>query len=172
MKATVLIMLILMLGGCATDVPRPIQTAPEVNVSYAQALKESDKQRGAPVRWGGVIAKIENRSDESWIEIVDQPLDQDGYPRSTDRSAGRFLARVAGFVDPVVYATQRRITVAGKLDGTLQQRIGEHSYTYPVVKVEHLHLWPVQPKTVNYYYPYLYDPWFPWGYPYRHRLPR
>lgn len=169
MKAIILILGILTFSGCATDIPRPILNAPEVNVSYTQALKEPDKHRGLPVRWGGVITKIENRSEESWIEIVDQPLDQEGYPRSTDRSAGRFLARVAGFVDPVVYASQRRVTVAGKLDGTLQQRIGEHPYTYPVVKAEHLHLWPVQPKTVNYYYPYPYDPWYPWGYPYRHR---
>lgn len=110
MKAIILILGILTLGGCASDIPRPIQDAPERNISYAQALKEPDQQRGAPVRWGGVIAKIENRSEESWIEIVDQPLGEDGYPRSTDRSAGRFLARVSGFVDPVVYAAQRRIT--------------------------------------------------------------
>lgn len=169
MKAIVLIFLILTLGGCASDIPRPIQIAPEVNVSYAQALKEPDKLRGTAVRWGGVIANVENRSDETWIEIVDQPLEKYGYPHATDRSAGRFLAQVSGFVDPVLYTTQRRITVAGKLEGTQQQRIGEHPYTYPVVRVEHLHLWPLPPKTVNYYYPFPYDPWYPWGYPYRHR---
>ena len=169
MKKIVLLM-IGVLSGCATDIPRPIQSTPAVNIPLVLALKEPDKQRGAAVRWGGVIARVENRRDESWIEIVDQPLTKDGYPRESDKSSGRFLARIAGFVDPVVFTAQRRITVTGTLDGVTQRNIGEHPYRYPLVRVEHFYLWPSPPETVQYYSaPYGYDPWYPWGYPYRHR---
>ena len=168
---TVVLSIFLALAGCATDIPRPIQSAPAVNIPLALALKEPDPQRGAAVRWGGVIATVENRRDESWIEIVDQPLTKGGYPRESDKSIGRFLARVQGFVDPVVFAAQRRVTVTGTLDGVTERNIGEHPYRYPLVRVEHLYLWPPQPKATE-YYPIPYDPWYPWGYPHRHRHPR
>lgn len=167
---TIPLLVLVALTGCASAIPRPIQNAPAVNISLALALQEPDKQRGAPVRWGGVIATVENRRDESWIEIVDQPLTKDGYPRESDKSTGRFLARVRGFVDPVVFAAQRRVTVAGTLDGVTQRPIGEHPYVYPQVRVEQLYLWPLPPKTEHYYsLPYRHDPWYAWGHPPRHR---
>lgn len=168
----IVLLIIGALSGCATDIPLPIQSGPAVHIPLALVLKEPDQQRGAAVRWGGVIARVENRREESWIEIVEQPLTKDGYPRDSDKSTGRFLARVSGFIDPVVFAAQRRITVTGKLEGVTERSIGEHPYHYPLLRVEYLYLWPSPPKTVRYYpAPYGYDPWYPWGYPHRHRHP-
>ncbi len=175
MKAIVLI-LGLTLAGCATDVPRTIREAPAADIPLAEALKNPDQHRGAAVRWGGAITKVENRRDETWIEVVERPLDRDGQPRDTDQSAGRFLARAQGFLDPAIFAPKRLVTVAGTLDGNSLRSIGEHPYTYPVVRAEHVHLWPVPSKTErpDFYPPYRwYDPWYPWGYPYPypyHRL--
>jgi outer membrane lipoprotein len=170
MKAIALF-LALTLAGCASDIPRPIREAPAENIALAQALKEPLQHRAAAVRWGGAIASIENRRDETWIEIVERPLDVDGQPRVTDKSAGRFLARMQGFLDPAIFAPKRRVTVAGTLDGIGTRTIGEHPYAYPVVRVDSIYLWPVPPKTEYpyYYLPYWYDPWYPWGYPYPYR---
>ena len=170
MKAIALF-LALSLAGCASDIPRPIREAPADNIAFAQALKNPEQHRAAAVRWGGAIAAVENRRDETWIEIVERPLDVDGQPRVTDNSAGRFLARVQGFLDPAIFAPKRRVTVAGTLDGVSTRTIGEHPYTYPVVRVDSIYLWPVPPKTEYpyYYLPYWYDPWYPWGYPYPYR---
>jgi len=165
------LILSLTLTGCASDIPRPIREAPVENIPLAQALKNPDQYRAAATRWGGVIASIENRRDETWIEIVEQPLDQDGHPRDTDQSAGRFLARVNGFLDPAIFAPKRLVTVAGVLDGNSNRTIGQHPYSYPVVRVEHIYLWPIPAKAVHFYYhsPYWYDPWYPWGHPYPRR---
>src|SRR3970040_2046540 len=154
------------LAACASDIPRPIREAPADNIAFAQALKNPEQHRAAAVRWGGAIAAVENRRDETWIEIVERPLDVDGQPRVTDNSAGRFLARVQGFLDPAIFAPKRRVTVAGALDGVSTRTIGEHPYTYPVGGVDSIYLWPVPPKTEYpyYYLPYWYDPWYPWGY--------
>jgi len=165
------LLLTLTLAGCASDIARPIREAPAGDIALAQALQNPEQQRAAAVRWGGAIVSVENQRDVSWIEIVERPLDADGQPRNTDNSAGRFLARVDGFLDPAIFAPKRLVTVAGSLDGVSTRTIGAHPYTYPVVHAEHVYLWPILPKTVHHYYrsPYWYDPWYPWGRPYPRR---
>jgi len=69
MKAIALF-LALSLAGCASDIPRPIREAPADDIAFAQALKNPEQHRGAAVRWGGAIAAVENRRDETWIEIA------------------------------------------------------------------------------------------------------
>ena len=164
--------LVLLLAGCASDIPRPIRKAPAGNIPLAQALENAEQYRGTAVRWGGTITSVQNRRDETWIELVERPLDTNGQLRDTDKSAGRFLARIQGFLDPAIFAPKRQVTVAGTLEGVRARTIGEHPYTFPVVHVEHIYLWPILPKTIHYYYhsPYWYDPWYPWGRPYP-RLP-
>ena len=173
MKALVLL-LTLALAGCASDIPRPIREAPAEDIALAQALKNPEQHRGTAVRWGGAITAVENRRDETWIEIVERPLDAYGQPRDTDKSAGRFLVRVRGFLDPAIFAAKRLVTTAGSLDGNSVRTIGEHPYTYPVVRADSIYLWPPPPKTERPYYypPYWYDPWYPWGYPYPYLRPR
>jgi outer membrane lipoprotein len=165
------VFLALTLAGCASDIPRPIREAPAASIALTQALKNPDQHRTATVRWGGAIASVDNRRDATWLEIVERPLDTYGQPRETDKSEGRFLAKVDGFLDPAIFAAKRLVTVAGMLAGNDSRTIGEHPYTYPVVQVEHIYLWPVLSKTVPYYYrtPYWYDPLYPWGRPYPRR---
>jgi outer membrane lipoprotein len=165
---TIVLLLVLTLAGCASDIPRPIREAPAGNIPLAQALKNPEQYRGAAVRWGGTIASVQNQRDETWLEIVERPLEANGELRETDKSAGRFLARIQGFLDPAIFAPKRQVTVAGLLEGVSARTIGEHPYTFPVVHVEHIYLWPILPTTVYYYYhsPYWYDPWYPWGRPY------
>jgi len=76
-------------------------------------------------------------------------------------------------LDPAIFAPKRLVTIAGSLDGNNTRTIGEHPYTYPVVHVEHIYLWPIPSRAAHYYRsPYWYDPWYPWGYPYPHRRVR
>jgi outer membrane lipoprotein len=171
---SVLSLLVLALAGCASDIPRPIREAPAVNITRTQALQNPEQYRGAAVRWGGTIAAVENRRDATWIDIVERPLDANGEPRRTDKSAGRFLARVDSFLDPTIFAQKRQVTVAGSLDGNSTGVIGEHPYTYPVVHVETIYIWPQSTRMPPYYYPspyYWYGPWYPWGYPYYYYYP-
>jgi len=165
MRWTGLLPLIMMLAACASHIPRPIREAPPGNVGVAQALAEPESLRNSRVRWGGAIASVENLKDETWIEIVEQPLSSDGQPLRTDQSGGRFLARVPGFVDPSVYALRRLITVAGQFESIVTRHIGEHPYRYPVMRVDSLYLWPQEPANIHYHYyyaPYWYDPWYPY----------
>jgi outer membrane lipoprotein len=171
MKRPVSLLLALLLAGCATDVPRAIREAPAESVLPAEVLDAPESWRDRRVRWGGDIVGIENRKDETWVEIVEKPLYGNGQPRRTDTSRGRFLAAIPGFLDPAVYAKKRSITVAGTLEMPVTRTIGDYSYRYPVVRAASHHLWPAEPETVHHYY-YYYDPWWPYPWRYYRPLPR
>jgi outer membrane lipoprotein len=166
-RAFMPLIFIAMLSACASGIPRPISEPPPVKTSVAEARTDIERLRGTQVRWGGKIAGVENHPTETWIDIVELPLSRYGRPQETDRSGGRFIARIEGFLDPHVYTSGRQITVAGTLEKTLSRAIGDYPYTYPVVKTEVHHLWsPLEDMPPRYYYdPYWYDPWYPWGYP-------
>jgi len=164
-------------AGCATNVPLPIRTAPTGSPTVDIVRGAPDRYMGARVRWGGTIAGVENRAKETWLEIVDRPLSGSGRPVEQGRSAGRFLARVAAFLDPAVYAQGKSVTVVGTVQESVQRPIGQYPYRFPVVRTEMVYLWPPLPEPRPYYDPFWhdpfwYDPWSPfyrpWPY-YRHR---
>ena len=164
----------LVLAGCTT-VPEAIRKPPADDLQLAAVRPDPERYRDAVVRWGGLIAGVRNDANETVIEIVGRRLDSQGRPRDEDRSEGRFLARVGGFLDPAVYANSRELTVRGVLEGAVEQPIGEYRYRYPKVRVEQLYLWPVRLPPDPYYYrydPYWTYPWYPWSRPYYYPYPR
>lgn len=169
MKAAFALLPVLLLAGCATDIPRSIREAPADTVSPAEVLTSPEAWRSRRVRWGGEIVGIENRKDETWLEIVEKPLYANGRPQRSDTSRGRFLAVVPGFLDPAVHANGRAITVEGALENPVSRTIGEFSYRYPVVRVASHYLWPAEPEVIHHYY--YYDPWYPYPWRYYPRRP-
>lgn len=176
-RTLLLVGLLGMLGGCASDIPQPIRVAPPNNPTITAVLGDVKAYVGAPVRWGGSIASVENKAHDTWVVIVARPLDSDGEPIDNDRTLGRFIARVDGFLDPDIYSKDREVTVYGTVESRVTQMIGKHPYTYPLIKASTLYLWRDYPEAVPYYpypYPYwYYDPYFypfyryPYWYPYR-----
>lgn len=164
-----------LLTGCAANIPREISTPPPGNPTVAAVRADAAAFEGTPVRWGGTIAAVENQADETRLEIVERELDRSGQPRQSDRSDGRFIALIDGFVDPALYAEGREITVAGVVDGELTRKIGNYDYTFPRVQADQYLLWPLRREPDPRDYPpyWYYDPWYPWYpypyfYPYRH----
>ena len=156
------------LNGCASVPPvyDPVQDASFQGPTLAVARAQPDAFLQTRVRWGGAIARVENRRDETWVEIVEQPLARNGWPTGTDASAGRFLARFSGFLDPAIYAAGRSITVVGPLTGTAPGQVGDYRTTYLVVTVERHRLWPERraPEVIYLPDPFWYGPGYPWGY--------
>lgn len=164
-----------LLGGCASNIPKPIRVAPANNPTVAGVVANVNAFKGTAVRWGGTIASVENKAHETWVVIVARPLDSDGQPIENDRSLGRFIARVSGFLDPDIYTKDREVTVSGTVERSVVRMIGKHPYAYPLVKVQTLYLWRQYPEAAPYYpYPsWYYDPYYypfypyPYWYPYR-----
>ena len=157
-----------LLSACASNIPEAIRSAQPSVVRATEVQRAPETYRGTLVRWGGSIVAVRNLKDETRIEVVSRRLDGSGRPLAEDRSEGRFIAKVSGFLDPAVYGAGRDITVTGRVDGALEQQIGEFAYTHPLVQSEEIYLWEPLPPPSRYrdYDPFWHDPFYPWGYPY------
>ena len=158
-----LLFAVLWLSACATNVPAPIREAPAAQPLPDEVRADPTRFQGQPVRWGGVIASVSNRADETGVEVVARPLSGSARPQEVDRTYGRFLARVPGFLDPAVYAPGREITVTGTISGLESRPVGEYAYPYVVVDVTAHYLWAVrEPIREPAMSPWWYDPWYPY----------
>jgi outer membrane lipoprotein len=155
---------VLLLGGCASAPPE-IREAPPVNPDVSQVGLHPDQHSGQIARWGGLILETENRAEVTAITVLALPLNKSGKPQSADASPGRFIALVPHFLEPTLYAKERKFTVKGLISGTETRKVGEFPYHYPVIQVEHYYLWPVEPvlSEEDRYPWWRYDPWYyPW----------
>lgn len=159
-----------LLSACATSrVPEAIRQPPPGDLTLAEVRQNLPGHVNQRVRWGGRIAGVENHANETWLDVVARPLDDDGRPRSSDDSLGRFIARVDGFLDPAVYAKGRDVTVAGTIERSITRQIGDYPYPYVVVKADTTKLWELRVERPAYYrdpfYDPFYDPFWPRMYP-------
>ncbi|MCO6441082.1 MAG: Slp family lipoprotein [Nitrococcus mobilis] len=162
--------MLVVLSGCGTQPVIP--EAPANNPRLAQVHTRPNDYRGLAVRWGGTLVEVENRAQETVLLIMGQPLDDDGRPRPDGASQGRFMAKINGFLDPVIYSAGRSVTVVGMLVGAEPRKIGGYTYHYPVVAVEAYHLWPQSRQMARYspcfnrfwYGSPFYYPWYRFGY--------
>ena len=171
------LVLALLLSACTSQVPLQIREAPAGSPSLEQVRGHADEYLGRQVRWGGTLIDTGNRENATWLTILARPLSKSGEPGSGDESVGRFIAIVPGFLDPKVYAPDRRVTVSGTVLRSEAGKVGEFPYTYIVVQAKDWHLWPVETvQPYGYDYPGWYDPWHyrpwygpwhPYDYPYR-----
>ena len=175
MRTCLCIFAVALLTGCASVVPEAIRSTAPGDVQIVQVSEQPQQFRDAVVRWGGSIVSIRNERDHTIMEIVARNLDKEGRPLKEDRSLGRFLVKVQGFLDPAIYKAEREVTVRGRIQGVVEQGIGDYRYTYPLVLAEITYLWKPLPPPLPYshypyyYDPFLYNPWYPWGAPY-HRF--
>lgn len=158
-KILLLIAVATLASGCAT-VPDAISEAPPSAPSLSQARADVDAHVGKRVRWGGLIADVENRPEDTWVYIVARPLSRSGRPREAGESEGRFIARVKGFLDPAIYTEGRHITVAGTVAGKLTRPIGEFPYVYVTVDADTTKLWEREVPRPYYYPDPFYDPFY------------
>lgn len=171
MKTVPLLIVLSVLTACATRPPAPISRIPATHVSVAEVQAQPQGFTGAEVRWGGLISKVENKAQQTWIEVVSLELKKDGEPRLNGPSEGRFIATISGFADPQVYKEGYLLTVVGNIAGHITRPIDEFEYTFPLVTVSGSYLWKVEEKPPYQAYPppwRYYDPWPMFIYPYPH----
>lgn len=138
---------VLLLVGCATSKPRFETAGVNLGMTPQAAASEGDKARAQEVLWGGVIVAGSNLADATQLEILAYPLDDRQRPDTARRPLGRFLAVAAGYLETADYAQGRLITIRGTVRETVIGRIGEASYTYPVVDIADRQLW--QPEAFS-----------------------
>ena len=145
-------------GVIVSCAPLSIEIMRQVDESLTYQVVQQDPQRyaGKTVLWGGVIIETINKMDVTVMKVRETELDFEKRPQHLDRSAGRFIVRSAGFLDPAIYKEGREITVAGEVAGKETLPLGDALYSYPVILAKEIHLWEKRRP---------YDPYW-WDYPY------
>lgn len=161
-----LISCVLLCTACVS-VPKKLELPENTNtVNFSNAKSASANVIGQKARWGGVIAAVKNNADNTMLEVVNFPLSGNLRPKKDDETLGRFRLYFNGLLDPVIYKEGRSITAVGVVSTLENGKIGEHKYSFPVLKDASVHLWKnIQRVDINLRQPphyYHNDPYY-WG---------
>ena len=137
--------LALLLASCATPVLRSdlLQRGLR-DVPMARIVQSPSPYVGKLFILGGSIVSTTLSDRGSLLEVIDMPVDANGYFIEATPTAGRFLAfyaRELGVLDPVVYRAGRKVTLAGEFVELRPGRIGEMEYAFPYFDIRQLYLW-------------------------------
>lgn len=159
-----------LLGACIS-LPQAMRDANVVNISYAQASQNMNSHKDVLVRWGGVIIDVENEENFSLVQVLYYPLNYLWRPQLDETHGGRFVIKSAEFLDPVIYAKDREITVVGMLSGGIERTVGKKVIQVPLIKSTATHLWPKHQNDYYGYGSYGYGPYYygAYGHPYYFR---
>jgi outer membrane lipoprotein len=137
------LLVLLLVAGCSS---KPILPTEGVNTELtAQLVADSGKEMsGSRVLWGGVIVSTTNLKERTRLEVLAYPLDSSHRPQTGKLAGSRFLAYYPGYLESVDYAAGRQVSMVGTISGIEEARLGEHSYRYPSIEAEKIHLWPIE----------------------------
>jgi len=161
MRFLALIAVLIILSACTT-VPEQIQGT----YSDISPARVEPSVFGTDVRWGGVIVGSQAKENKTCLEILSRDLDKYLRPKTTDSTAGRFLACQPGFLDPMVFSSGREITVTGDIKAIEVRKVEDFDYRYPVVEVDDLVLWQKRRVVMRYrgfsdpFYAPFYGPYY------------
>ncbi|HSF66774.1 MAG TPA: Slp family lipoprotein [Nitrospiraceae bacterium] len=165
--------LLVALAGCASTQDAEKGQA----LTFLQVKATPDSFRGQSAVFGGKVLTARRQKDSTRIEVLQLPLDQSTRPGyDLTQSQGRFIALQQEFLDPATLPPGTRITVTGEIAGSVTLPLDETDYTYPVINIKRVQVWPVSedaaPRIRPYYYmgpgpywgPYWSPYWRPWPY--------
>ena len=129
------------LHGCTYAVSPAMVDRADKTISFEKLRADPDLYKGKLLILGGTISQITNLKQGSLIEVVQKTLDYWGKPKRTDKTGGRFLVLHSRYLNAMIYAPGREITVAAEVEGTHSKALGDSAYSYPIVVSKELKLW-------------------------------
>lgn len=134
------------MAGCAPVISKSLIKASEPKVVFEQLRSAPTEHLGKTVVLGGTVISVRHEDTGTVVEILQRPLGWRLRPELNDETGGRFLARFGKVVPETSLERHRRITLAGTVMDQETRPLDQTTYTYPVIRVEEYHLWPVPPK--------------------------
>lgn len=132
---------LLFLQGCTYAISPAMLEHADKTITFEKLQADPDSCAGKLLVLGGTIAQISTTQQGTLIEVVQKRLDSWGKPERTQRTGGRFLVLHPGYLDPMVYAPGRDITIAGEVQGAGSPLLGNTHYDYPVLLLKEHKLW-------------------------------
>jgi outer membrane lipoprotein len=153
----------LLLQGCTYAISAEMSARADKTITFEMIQADPDTFKGKIILLGGTITQTSNSKEGTVIEVMQKPLDYWGKPKRTDRTGGRFLVLSPAYLDAMIFAPGREITVAAEVEGTRSKALGETEYSYPVVAAKELKLWERERQSWDkpQWIDPLYDPYSP-----------
>lgn len=157
-----------LLAGCASGgvIPASLQAQLDKSLTFPQLRELPESYRGHLLVLGGEVLSAKRLKDGTRIEMLEIPLDRSLQPEM-DRttSQGRFIAVQKEFLDPATIPPGTRLTLVGEVTGSVADKLDETDYTYPMVEIKSLKVWPhgdTISRVPYYYYPpsYYWRPYY------------
>jgi outer membrane lipoprotein len=153
-------LILLFIVGCAHPVSQDIREGLDPDIKFEPLANDPKLFIGKRVLFGGVIVVTRNIKHGTELEIVQKNIGPFGNLEAGDYSGGRFLFFSKGYLEPEIYASERKIIGVGKVTGQKLGKVGDYSYNFPVIEVEELHLLDDTKHNTSYSVPYSLDPWY------------
>jgi outer membrane lipoprotein len=153
-----------LLAGCASDsvIPASLEAQLDKSLTFAQLRESPDSYRGHVLVLGGEVLSARRLKEGTKIEVLEIPLEGSLRP-GPDRTAsrGRFLAIQKEFLDPATIPPGTRLTLVGEVTGSVTDKLDETDYTFPMLEVRSLRVWP-RVESFSHIPYYYYPPSFYW----------
>ena len=162
--------LLIALTGCASTKEAGDDSDTQA-LTFLQVKAASGSLKGQSVVFGGMVLTARRLNDGTRVEILQLPLDRSMRPGyDLTKSQGRFLALQREFLDPATLPPGTRLTVTGEVSSSITLPLDETDYSYPVIDIKQLHVWPRSEDAAPYmgpspyWGPYWGPFWRPWPY--------
>lgn len=139
-KRLLFLVLFGLLAGC-TSTPEFDTSQVDRSLTPQSVIAEPDISRGKVALWGGTILDIRNLKETTQLEVLAYPLNTYNKPLLDSKPLGRFIILSPGYLEPANFAQGRLLTVLGSVSDTQSGKVGESTYTYPVIRATQVHLW-------------------------------
>jgi len=143
-RICVIAFLSVLLGACAVTPPFSEEALRAVDRTLTPEQAVQAAVRDTRVLWGGVIISVDNLPDHTDITALSLPLDKEQRPDFDKPPQNRFIVRYSGYLETMVYAPGREITVLGNVQEAREGKVGDAPYRFPVMKADQIHLWPLR----------------------------
>lgn len=138
--------LLLLMVGCAPVISKQVREQVRPDLTFKEVLNDPERYKGQMILLSGVILESQNTPEGTLLQVLQHPAGFRGKPKDTDESEGRFLALDSRYLDMYVYAKGRAVTIAGEVQGKRTLPLDKTEYTYPLIYVKELYLWPVEER--------------------------
>lgn len=148
--------------SCAPVISKQIREQVRPDLTFGEVLNDPERCKGQMIILSGIIIETENTKEGTLLQILQRPAGFRGKPKDVDETGGRFLALDSRYLDVTVFSKGRAVTIAGEVQGKRTLSLGEIEYTYPLIYVKEIYLWPIEKSYPDRYY--YYDYWWWRGY--------
>ncbi|NLC69785.1 MAG: hypothetical protein GX751_00330, partial [Desulfuromonadaceae bacterium] len=110
-------------AGCSHPISKAARQGVDPSVNL-QIIKENPAIHvGKTLLLGGLIVGNRSEDEGSELEVYSYRLGLGGEPVAAREKEGRFLAKTNEFLDPVLFAQNRLITLTGTLEGEITRTL-------------------------------------------------